>query len=145
MQSYNVVYGDTVAVYPFGRILKRAKPPEKLKHGMAFCHQSVFMRREGAAKVGFDLTYPIGADFNLLLGLYLSGLRFRQLNFAIAQSDATGMSNQRMVQSAREHYAIAKKHLVMTPWLTLCHQSFILWVKIVMFGYKIVPQRFTKK
>ncbi len=141
LEDYGVVYGDSIAAYPLGRLVfKRAGMPEDMVKGMVFCHQAAFVRRELVTRVGFDISFPIGADFNILFGLYSTGVRFKKLPLTVAIFDAAGLSNLKMVQSAREHFAIVKKYRKLTFPQTLYHQCFIGWVGLLSLGYMILPE-----
>jgi glycosyltransferase involved in cell wall biosynthesis len=139
LDGYAVVYGDSVASYEHTRVLKRAGEPEKMITGMVFCHQAAFVRRELVRDGGFDLSFPVGADFEILFGLFSAGHRFKKLPFTVAVFDTSGMSNLKMVQSAREHFAIVKKYRKVTFPDRLYHHAFICWVGLVSLGYRVLP------
>jgi glycosyltransferase involved in cell wall biosynthesis len=140
LDGYAVVYGDSIASYEHTRVLKRAGDPEKLITGMVFCHQAAFVRRALVRKDGFDLSFPVGADFEILFALFSAGHQFKKLPFTVAIFDASGLSNQKMVQSAREHFAIVKKYSRLTLQERLYHYRFIWWVGLVSLGYRILPR-----
>ena len=92
-----------------------------------------------AREQGFDLQYPLGADFNMMFGLFSAGCRFKQVNFPVAVIDVSGLSNRKMVQSAREHFAITRKYRKLNFAERMHHHGFISRVKLVSFGYRIFP------
>jgi hypothetical protein len=120
-------------------VLKKAGKPAGLIKGMVICHQAVFVRTYLIQESGFDLKYPIGADFNMLFGLFESGCAFKQLDFPVAVIDVSGVSNRKMVQSAREHFSIVQKFRKMNFSEKMHHHAFILWLNLVTVGYKILP------
>lgn len=139
LTAYGVVYGDVLAGYSEAQVLKKAGKPADLIKGMVICHQAVFVRTHLIQESGFDLEYPIGADFNMLFGLFESGCAFRQLDIPVAVIDVSGVSNRKMVQSAREHFSILKKYRVMSFSEKMHHHIFIFWLNLVTMGYKILP------
>ena len=141
LTGYGVVYGDTLAGYSRAQVLKKAGKPEDLVKGMIFCHQAAFVRTNLIKEQGFDLQYAIGADFDMMFGLLSAGCRFKHLPFPIAVVDVSGLSNRKMVQSAREHFAIAGKYRKLTLQERLYHYGFIAWVALVSAGYKILPEK----
>lgn len=134
-----VVYGDSYAAFPHGLVHRVAGTPEMLIRGMVFCHQAAFVRREVITPDGFDLDYPIGADFKVFFSLYTAGRQFRKLPFPVAIFEASGVSNLRMVQSACEHYSIVKRYTRLSCKHRWHHWSFIAWVSLVSLGYRLLP------
>jgi glycosyltransferase involved in cell wall biosynthesis len=144
LEGYGVVYGDSIAAYPHSQVFKQAGVPEDMVKGMVFCHQAAFIRRALIGEPGFDLAFPIGADFKIFFGLFTSGCRFKKLPYSVAVFDTTGTSNLKMVQSAREHFAIVKMYgnPGVSGWFY--HVGFICWVCMVSFGYRMLPGRLVK-
>ena len=139
LKGFGAVYGDSIAVYPNARILRRAGMATDMIRGMVFCHQAVFVRRELAIEKGFDLSFPVGADFDMMFRLFSSGVRFLHLPFPVAVIDVSGVSNRKMAQSAREHFAVLKKYRKLSLPEQMYHWLFISWVALVTAGYKIFP------
>jgi glycosyltransferase involved in cell wall biosynthesis len=144
LNGTGVIYGDSIAAYPHSRVLKAAGPPARMVTGMVFCHQAAFVKRELIGPGGFDLSFPIGADFKVLFGLYSSGFKFKQLPLTIAVFDASGISNLRMVQSACEHYRIVRNFKRLTFSERFYHYRFILRVAIVSLGYRLLPEKWVQ-
>ena len=107
--------------------------------GMVFCHQAAFVRRELATVKGFDLSFPVGADFDMMFRLFSSGVRFLHLPFPVAVIDVSGVSNRNMAQSAREHFAVLKKYRKLSLPEQMYHWLFISWVALVSIGYRMFP------
>ena len=141
LDGYGVVYGDTLAAYSQGQVLKRAGHTRELGRGMIFFHQSAFVRTGLASELGFDLQYTLGADYDMILRLFTAGCAFHYLPIPVAVVDVTGVSNRRMVRSARDHFAIAAKYRRLTPADRMYHAGFIAWVALVSAGYKLLPVR----
>jgi glycosyltransferase involved in cell wall biosynthesis len=141
LEGSDVVYGDSIAAYPHSQILLEAGKPEEMIRGMIFCHQSVFVRRELIRNNGFDLSFPVAADFKMFYGLFAAGYKFKKLPIPVAVFDSSGLSNRRMVQSAREHFTILKKHRRLNLQQRIYHLGFIFWVGLVSLGYRILPAK----
>ncbi len=135
-----VIYGDSYAGYAHGKVFRPAAAPEHMVKGMAFCHQAGFVRRNLIAAEGFDLSYPIGADFHELYRLYAAGHTFHKVDIPVAVFDASGVSNMNMLQSAREHFRTVRQYHRLTPCERFYHYRFICWVALVSTGYRILPE-----
>ena len=87
-QEADVIYGDVVK----GKTVKKAEAPHNA-HRMFFCHQSAFVRANCLRVYPFDTRHRMSADFKQIKQLYLSGKKFRQLDFPVANFDTQGVSN----------------------------------------------------
>jgi glycosyltransferase involved in cell wall biosynthesis len=139
LEGVGVVYGDSIAAYPAAQVLKRAGTPEMMVRGMVFSHQSAFVRKKLAMEKGFDLSFQVAADYEMMFRLFSGGAGFKHLPFPVAVVDVSGVSNRKMVQSAREHFAIASKYRNLSLVQRIYHVAYIGWVALVTAGYKILP------
>jgi len=139
LSDIDVVYGDTMTGSARNTFIKRAGSPEELGKGMILCHQSAFIRTGYVKNAGFDPRFSIGADYDQLMKLRSQGCRFLHVAFPVAHIDTTGISNTKMVRSAREHLAIATKYRRLTVSEWLHHACFISWVSLVSLGYRMLP------
>lgn len=88
-QDADVIYGDVIK----GELVKKAEAPRNA-HRMFYCHQSAFVRTSCLKEFPFDIKHRMSADFKQVKQLYLSGKRFRQLDFPVANFDTQGVSNR---------------------------------------------------
>lgn len=88
-QDADVIYGDVIK----GELVKKAEAPRNA-HRMFYCHQSAFVRTSCLREFPFDIRHRMSADFKQVKQLYLSGKRFRQLDFPVANFDTQGVSNR---------------------------------------------------
>ena len=88
-QNADVIYGDVIK----GELVKKAEAPRNA-HRMFYCHQSAFVRTRCLREFPFDIRHRMSADFKQVKQLYLSGKRFRQLDFPVANFDTQGVSNR---------------------------------------------------
>lgn len=85
----DVIYGDVIKE----ELVKKAEAPRNA-HRMFYCHQSAFVRTSCLREYPFDIRHKMSADFKQVKQLYLSGKRFRQLDFPVANFDTQGVSNR---------------------------------------------------
>ena len=85
----DVIYGDVIK----GELVKKAEAPRNA-HRMFYCHQSAFVRTSCLREFPFDIRHRMSADFKQGKQLFLSGKRFRQLDFPVANFDTQGVSNR---------------------------------------------------
>lgn len=85
----DVIYGDVIK----GELVKKAEAPRNA-HRMFYCHQSAFVRTSCLREYPFDIRHKMSADFKQVKQLFLSGKRFRQLDFPVANFDTQGVSNR---------------------------------------------------
>ena len=88
-QDADVIYGDVIK----GEVVKKAEAPRNA-HRMFYCHQSAFVKTNCLREFPFDIKHRMSADFKQVKQLYLSGKRFRQLDFPVANFDTQGVSNR---------------------------------------------------
>ena len=88
-QDADVIYGDVIK----GELVKKAEAPRNA-HRMFYCHQSAFVRTLCLREFPFDIRHRMSADFKQVKQLFLSGKRFRQLDFPVANFDTQGVSNR---------------------------------------------------
>ena len=88
-QDADVIYGDVVK----GETVKKAEAPRNA-HRMFYCHQSAFVKTCCLRDFPFDTQHRMSADFKQVKQLYLSGKRFKQLDFSVANFDTQGVSNR---------------------------------------------------
>lgn len=100
----DIIYGDVVKN---GRV-KVAEPIHN-SHRMIFCHQSSLIRRECLAECPYDTRHRMSADFKFFKQMYLSGKRFVQVPFAIADYDVTGVSNRHRSLGLRDNIRVVSE------------------------------------
>lgn len=109
----DIVYGDVVYKFDTGKKIyyKRSAPAplEKIKEGMVFCHQCVFVRNEILKKYGFDTQYKIVADYDSFIRAYLDDVSFEYVNKAVAIYDCAGLSTSNIKGALTETALIKEK------------------------------------
>lgn len=94
-----VIYGNTIAKYPWGNCLLKSNFFSKKDINLPFCHQSTFVRNSLIKKAPFDLSYKVAADYNFFYTLYRQGHKFHYCNLSIALYDAIGFSAERVLDA----------------------------------------------
>lgn len=99
------LYGPYKCYTRYNEIVqKNAEHPfytsKKQLRGMGFSHQSVFARRDVAQKLGFDESFKLCADYNMMMQIYKKGYKFQRVDTVIALCDGRGGAsyNNRKIQ-----------------------------------------------
>ncbi len=136
----DVVYGDSVAAYPGFSVFRPALPANQLWKGMVCSHQSVFFKRGILLHQGYDVSFRIAADHELLYRLYCQGYRFVQIPVTVSVWKTGGVSDRKQVQSARERTRLVKR-LSPIKLRQRCYFGFLVILSaLVQALYKIFPQ-----
>ncbi|MCK9423304.1 MAG: glycosyltransferase [Bacteroidales bacterium] len=134
-----VIYGDSIAHYPAFKTWRKALPPEDLWKGMICCHQSMFFLTNLIRKVGYNADLHFSADYEMILRLYIAGKKFRYIPEIIAVFDTRGISNAKMVKSARSNLEILSSTRRLTKKEKRFHKRFILQSKLTEWFYQFMP------
>lgn len=59
----DLIYGDAFEETAEGRIIKKARPYDRIDQGLFTHHQAIFYRRETISDLRYDQTYSIAADY----------------------------------------------------------------------------------
>lgn len=90
LSNLDMVYGRTV-----DRRTRRTlpyKPIDQIHTGNAFCHQSVFYRRDVHKRFPYDTDFKISADYKATVSMLAAGARLGRLDRAISTIDVDGIS-----------------------------------------------------
>lgn len=116
--------------YLAGKYLSTFQPGnlENLVFKITVAHPSCFIKREIYKQIGgFDLSYSIAADYDLIFKAYTSGAEFLKVDFPLASFSLDGMSGKlsnkiKLIhESKRVGYKFAKQK---STKLALEHQKF---------------------
>lgn len=111
-KNVGVFYGDLMFVEKGGNLLKNEGNLEALKDSMSIGHPTCFVLKRIYDNWKFDLNFKICADYDFLLKLYLSGIKFHYLNKVLVYCRLGGISSSSRFHSERlrENYIIRKKY-----------------------------------
>lgn len=110
LDDCDVIYGNVIIAFSNGDV-KYQRPclPASLKYKMFACHQSILVKRAMIEKMnGFNIAYPISADFDMMQRIYLNGGKFKYVNAYIASFAYTGVSSRFSFKTHYDHYMICK-------------------------------------
>lgn len=89
---------------------------EKLRYEMEIPHPTVFVKKEIYKKYKtFQMKYKIAADYDLMLRLYVGGVKFRCLDKVMANFRLGGISDQKVEICAEETLRISLDYLPQAP------------------------------
>ena len=108
-----VVYGKVNRVFVDGSIKEQiCDPLDKLWYKGVIMHPSVFIKQKIYEEFGlFDTSYQICGDYDLLLRLYSSQVRFRYIDMVLANYRFGGASQICKHCETREAYQITSKYM----------------------------------
>ncbi len=105
----DVVYGGVELRFDVGTDHPQGnKPPHTIPRFMPACHQAFLMKRKAIDAVdGFNLDYPVVADFDLVQRIYKTGLyKFSALDVLVCSFKVGGASSK--IKIYREIYRVVK-------------------------------------
>lgn len=89
---------------------------EKLRYKIGPLHPTVFVKKEIYKKYKtFQVKYKIAADYDLMLRLYIGGVKFRCLDKVMANYRRGGTSDQEVEMCAEETLRISLNYLPQAP------------------------------
>lgn len=113
--KYDVIYGDTIFVYPKISLYIRADKLNTLTYKMPFCHQSVFVMSELLSETKFCAKYKIAADYNLFYSLYKDNHKFLYKSIPVSNYQLVdGISYNNTIRCYKEMCVIRneKKNII---------------------------------
>lgn len=118
IKNADVIYGNLICKYDFGRLLLKPAPLEHFEHYFPISHPATLVRLKILKNTLFDINLRIVADFKQLRQLYYGNYKFVYFPMALVQFDAiTGISSTKHAL----HYLEIKE--------VLCEEK-RLWTKI---------------
>lgn len=112
-----VIYGRLRRISEDGIVSIRIPSDiEKIRYEMEIPHPTVFIRKEIYERYGvFQLKYKIASDYDLMLRLYISGVKFVYQDEVFSNFRLNGISTQRGKECAKETLMISKNYLPYAP------------------------------
>ncbi len=139
-EDSDMIYGDYIAAYAYFKTFRKSRMVSELWKGMGICHQAIFIRTELIRSNPFDLSYPIGADFDQLYRIFTDKKRFLYIPLPVAIFSAGGISGRRMIRAAREHARIVKRYHSLSTAEHAYHFRFLLEVSLATLAWRIIPE-----
>lgn len=115
--DFDLIYGNVWEIEEDGsRNKNKIYQLEDIWCGMIIPHPSVFIKTSIYQKWGyFDLSYKLSADFDLMLRLYVHGVKFGYINSVLANYRKGGRSSQNHELTIKEAIQISQKYLKYCP------------------------------
>ena len=110
--EFSFVYGFTEVKYKKFCKIQKLGCLKQLEYEMPFCHQSVFSRLSYHKENKFNIKNKITADFEFFRKAFLSGQKFKFVNFSIARITPGGLSDGNRIRS------------YLSLWKTAGHKKF---------------------
>ena len=99
----------------------------KLLIGVHYCHQTMLVKTEALRRIGgFDLSYPVSADSDMMIRLYALGYRHTYVPYCFLTYQKGGFSGENKAQSRIDHATAFFRHIGSRVGLTLS-DCFLLW------------------
>lgn len=109
-ESSDVIYGDYYVVDRFKRKKKIRSTTDYWSH-MSISHQALFVKKSVYDQIGaYDTSYRICADYDLLIRLFESKIKFSKVENPVILYDTEGTSAQLLPQTYKESNAIHFKY-----------------------------------
>lgn len=105
----DILYGDTLCTYQGQKKRYPALPLKNLAYEMAFCHQSVFIRKELLLQHPYDISYRVCADHEFFLSMYLQNKSFSYQAIPISIYEIAGFSDKNKLLAHREQHRMQKE------------------------------------
>lgn len=106
-RNSDIIYGDNMLNYEWGKILLAPDDINNISKHMVFGHQTVFMKKDILLKYPFDCSFKIAADYNLFYKLYKENFLFEYVPQCICLFSATdGVSSNNPLDVFKEYSRI---------------------------------------
>lgn len=136
--NQDLIYGNTLLYTDGETCLSEAKNFEKIKYGMPFCHQSVFVKLEIMKKHNFSLDYRLASDYNFFMSLYNEGkYSFKKTEELISIYDNCGASMSLL--TIKEKFLIAKNYYPYSS-SSAFHYGQLTYYTLTAFLKRILPK-----
>ncbi|MEQ8688374.1 MAG: glycosyltransferase family 2 protein [Imperialibacter sp.] len=109
--GFDVIYGKHVTNYgDYSYVNGQLAPLDSIWKKMPFSHQAVFCKTEWLKKRGFDTTYKVVADHDMMYEYYRGGAKFHFIDEVIAIASLGGVSDTHRIKSYRERLVFIRKY-----------------------------------
>lgn len=109
-QNYDFIYGDSAEMNNDEIHFKRARPHNKITHGMFTHHQAMIYNTKALKALRYNTIYKISADYDLTWQVIENSNDFLYLPFPICIFQAGGISQQKILLGRIEQFKIRRNH-----------------------------------
>lgn len=139
----DVIYGDTYLDTDGEKSFSKSKSIDKIKYGMPFCHQSVFVKLGIIKKRNFSLKYSLASDYDFFMFLYSEGIfSFKKTDELISIYDNCGASMS--LKTIKEKFLISKEYYPFSS-SSGYHYCQLIYYTLTSFLKRILPDSITRK
>lgn len=139
----DILAGDCIADYnSFTKYIK-AKNLNKIKYGMIFSHQAVFVKTNLYKRKYFDLKFKIASDFNFFYWCYLSNVKFKIINSPVSIISTGGLSDNMKYNVFIENRKIIRQYSEPQLIVEIIYLIKIFWAFMKYLIEKILPEFIT--
>lgn len=105
------IYGHHQIIYDqnFSKIQKTL-PTKDIWKGMAFCHQSLFVKTSIMKCYKFNIKNTMNADYEFICSAYMNNFKFYNTGIVVSSILAGGLSDSGCLKRVRDHWSIARKY-----------------------------------
>lgn len=148
LERADIVYGDEIDCEDGWYFYYKARPLERIRAHMPFCHQSAFVNKSLYDNNTYSLQYRLCSDYLFFLQRYLEGKRFSYFPIAISIFDKRGVTSDRLAV-AREMLRIHEDMPVRDENAIQKRKAILKRCKRKMFIYnhfsKYLPKKLREK
>ena len=108
--GFDIIYGDAQCKLQNGTLIDfKAKDYHCLNHIICCSHQAMIMTKQSIINEGgFNIKYPLRADFALIQKAYLAGYKFKQISGVICYFSPNGAGSKAKLIDDLERYKILR-------------------------------------
>lgn len=105
-------FANARLLYEYGKAVIWKGDITKLLWGSHYCHQTMFVQTDVLRRInGFDLSYKVSADTELMMRLYAENVPYVYIDRCIVSYRVGGFSSQNQIQSRIDHSTAFYRHL----------------------------------
>ena len=136
----DILAGDCIADYKSFTKYIKTKNFNKIKYGMIFCHQSVFVKASLYKRKNFDLKFKIASDFNFFYWCYLSKVNFKLINLPVSVISIGGLSDHLKYKVFIENRKIIRQYSKPNLNVEIIYLIKIFWTFLKYYIEKVLPK-----
>lgn len=120
-------FADAMLLYEDGKKHLWVGDLSKLLWGSHYCHQTMFVKTSVLRNIGgFDTSYKISADTEMMIRLYSQKATYVKVPFSIVSYRVGGYSSQNQLESRIDHSKAFYEHIGKNVGLSL-NDCFLCW------------------
>jgi glycosyltransferase involved in cell wall biosynthesis len=141
-----VIAGKWTLIFEDLDLEVHVSPSLKFSLGIPISHPAMFVPKNVYEKFGkFDLQYRYGADFDMLVRLYLRGVKFHFIDTIILNYRTQGASEKYYYDTGKDHSLIIRRNLPMRTYVIyrIVRLKYNILMELTVMMKKIVGERRT--